>query len=164
LHRKASAAFAEDLHDITETRVHIETLALRLAIEHGGDAWEAAILAAHHRLDRRPRTDALLIDAQWEELHRAYHIALLAACGLPQLLAFYRTLTDNFDRYRRLAVLTAGRHPRPKATHAAIVKAVLARDSARAEKLLIEHVRNSASQIMTLFATRDLQRLWPAHD
>jgi DNA-binding GntR family transcriptional regulator len=161
---RVTPASAEDLHDITETRVHIETLALRLAIEHGGDAWEAAILAAHHRLDRRPRTDALLIDAQWEELHRAYHIALLAACGLPQLLAFYRTLTDNFDRYRRLAVLTAGRHPRPKATHAAIVKAVLARDSARAEKLLIEHVRNSASQIMTLFATRDLQRLWPAHD
>lgn len=161
---RVALASTEDLRDVTESRIHIETLALRLAIERGGDAWEAAILAAHHRLSRKPRSDDLLIDPLWEELHRAYHISLLAACGLPSLLGFYRTLSDNFDRYRRLAVLAARRHPRPKSTHGAIVKAVLARDTARAEKLLSDHVRDSASQIVALFGTKDLQRLWSTRE
>jgi len=148
---RVASATAEDLRDITETRIHVETLALRLSIEQGGDEWEAGILAAHHRFGRKPRRDDLLIDPLWEDLHRSYHIALIAACGLPRLLEFYVTLSDNFDRYRRLAVLAAGRHPRPKSAHGAIVKAVLARDTARATKLLSAHVRDSATQIVGLF-------------
>lgn len=148
---RVATATQEDLRDVVETRIHIETLALRLAIAHGNDEWEAGILAAHHRLQRRQRLDDLLVDPLWEKLHRAFHVSLIAACGLAPLLSFYGTLTDNFDRYRRLAVLAAGRHPRPKAAHGAIVKATLARDAARAEKLLAAHVRDSADQIAKLF-------------
>lgn len=155
---RVAMATAEDLRDITETRIHVETLALRLSIEHGGDEWEASILAAHHRFGRKPRRDDLLIDPLWEELHRGYHIALISACGLPRLLEFYVSLSDNFDRYRRLAVLSAGRHPRPKSAHGAIVKAVLARDADRAAKLLAAHVRDSATQITGLFGTGDFER------
>jgi DNA-binding GntR family transcriptional regulator len=152
---RVATATPEDLRDIVETRVHIETLALRLSIELGGDEWEAGILAAHHRLERRQRNDGLLIDPLWEKLHRAYHVSLISACGLPRLLEFYETLTDNFDRYRRLAVLAAGRHPRPKAAHGAIVKATLTRDTARAMKLMAGHVRDSAAQITQLFGTEN---------
>jgi DNA-binding GntR family transcriptional regulator len=150
---RVATATPDDLRDVTETRIHIETLALRLSIEQGGDEWEAGILAAHHRLERRQRHDDLLIDELWEKLHRSYHISLISACGLPRLLEFYEALTDNFDRYRRLAVLSAGRHPRPKAAHGAIVKAALARDTVRATKLLSVHVRDSATQITQLFGT-----------
>jgi GntR family carbon starvation induced transcriptional regulator len=150
---RVAAATLEDLHDVTETRIHIETLALRLSIEQGGDEWEAGILAAHHRLERRQRHNELLIDELWERLHRGYHMSLISACGLPRLLEFYGALTDNFDRYRRLAVLSAHRHPRPKAAHGAIVKAALSRDTARAIKLMTAHVRDSATQIEQLFET-----------
>ena len=150
---RVATATSDDLRDVTETRIHIETLALRLSIEQGGDEWEAGILAAHHRLERRQRHDDLLIDELWEKLHRSYHVSLISACGLPRLLEFYGALTDNFDRYRRLAVLSAGRHPRPKAAHGAIVKAALARDTVRAIKLLTAHVRDSATQITQLFGT-----------
>jgi GntR family carbon starvation induced transcriptional regulator len=153
---RVAAATPEDLRDIVETRVHIETLALRLSIEFGGDEWEAGILAAHHRLERRQRSDDLLIDPLWEKLHRGYHVSLISACGLSRLLEFYEALTDNFDRYRRLAVLAAGRYPRPKPAHAAIVKATLARDTDRAMKLMAGHVRDSAAQITQLFAAADL--------
>ncbi len=168
--RKASAAFAwrrchrEDLRDVTETRIHIEGLALRLAIAQGGDSWEASILAAHHRLSRNPRSDDKLIDEVWEELHRAYHMSLIAACGLPRLLGIYRELSDDFDRYRRLAVLMAGRHPRMKSTHGAIVKAVLARDLPRAERLVSDHARDSMAQIMMLFGAKGLARLAAPRD
>ena len=96
----------------------IETMALRLSIEQGGDAWEAGVLAAHHRLSRRPRSENLLVDETWEELHRGYHISLIAACGLPRLIGFCTMLHDHFDRYRRLAVLQGGRHPTLKSSHA----------------------------------------------
>jgi DNA-binding GntR family transcriptional regulator len=81
---RVAAATLEDLHDVTETRIHIETLALRLSIEQGGDEWEAGILAAHHRLERRQRHNELLIDELWERLHRGYHMSLISACGLPR--------------------------------------------------------------------------------
>ncbi|HWK96390.1 MAG TPA: FCD domain-containing protein [Pseudolabrys sp.] len=147
----------EDLDDVTETRIHIEAIALRLSIENGDDGWEAAILAAHHRLSRNPRSDKKLIDPVWEELHRSFHVSLINACGLQRLLGCYRELSDDFDRYRRLAVLSAGHHPRVKQTHGAIVKAVLARDTDRSLKLLSEHVRDSAAQIKTLFGPQRLR-------
>lgn len=146
---------ARDLDDVTETRIHIEGVALRLAIENGDDGWEASILAAHHRLGRNPRSEAKLIDPVWEDLHRNFHVALIAACGLPRLIASYIELSDDFDRYRRLAVLAAGRHPRMKGMHGAIVNATLARDVNRASRLLSEHAREASAQIKTLFG-RDL--------
>jgi GntR family transcriptional regulator, carbon starvation induced regulator len=159
-----AAISADDLRDVTETRVRIETIALRLAIERGGDEWEAGILAAHHRLNRNQRSDDQLINEVWEELHRAYHVALIAACGLPRLIGFYRALSDSFDRYRRIAVLGARRHPGLKPTHGAIVKAVLARDADRAERLLSDHVRESAAQITVLLGAAGLRPNSAVHE
>jgi GntR family carbon starvation induced transcriptional regulator len=156
---RVAQASADDLRDITQTRVSIETTALRFSMERGDDAWEAAVLAAHHRLSRRPRSEKLLIDEAWEELHRGYHMALIAACGLPRLLAFCTMLHDHFDRYRRLAVLHGGRHPVLKSSHGAIVKAALAKDIQRAEGLLGAHIRESAAQFALLLGADGLAQL-----
>jgi GntR family carbon starvation induced transcriptional regulator len=156
---RVAQASADDLRDITETRISIETTALRFSIERGDDAWEAGVLGAHHRLSRRPRSEKLLIDAAWEELHRGYHMALIAACGLPRLLAFCTILHDHFDRYRRLAVLRGERHPILKSTHGAIVKAALAKDIQRAEDLLATHIRESAAQFALLLGADGLAQL-----
>ncbi|MDB5517103.1 MAG: GntR family transcriptional regulator [Tardiphaga sp.] len=156
---RVAQASADDLRDITQTRISIETTALRFAMEHGDDAWEAGVLAAHHRLSRRPRSEKLLIDEAWEELHRGYHMALIAACGLPRLLAFCTILHDHFDRYRRLAVLHGGRHPVLKSGHGAIVKATLARNAGQAEALLAAHIRESAAQFALLLGAGGLAQL-----
>ena len=156
---RVAPASADDLRDVTETRVRIETTALRLSIEQGTDAWEAQVLAAHHRLSRRPRSEKLLVDEPWEELHRGYHMALIAACGLPRLLAFCTMLHDHFDRYRRLAVLHSGRHPAIRSSHGAIVKAALAKDLSQAENLLSAHIRESTNQFASLLGPEGLARL-----
>ena len=156
---RVAQASANDLHDVTETRVSIETTALRFSIERGDDAWEAAVLAAHHRLSRRPRSEKLLIDEAWEELHRGYHMALIAACGLPRLLAVCTMLHDHCDRYRRLAVLHGGRHPALKSSHGAIVKAALAKDVEQAGRLLAAHIRESAAQFALLLGADGLAQL-----
>jgi GntR family carbon starvation induced transcriptional regulator len=156
---RVAPASADDLRDVTETRVSVETMALRLSIERGDDAWEAGVLAAHHRLSRRLRSENLLVDEGWEELHRGYHMALIAACGLPRLLAFCTMLHDHFDRYRRLAVLHSTQHPRLKSSHAAIVKAALAKDIQKADRLLAAHIRESAAQFALLLGPDGLARL-----
>src|SRR5882724_2857112 len=156
---RVAPASADDLRDVTETRVRIETTALRLSIEQGTDAWEAQVLAAHHRLSRRPRSDKLLVDEAWEELHGGYHMTLIAACGLPRLLAFCTILHDHFDRYRRLAVLHGGRHPALKSGHGAIVKATLARNGGQAEALLAAHIHESAAQFALLLGAGGLAQL-----
>jgi GntR family transcriptional regulator, carbon starvation induced regulator len=161
---RVATASADDLRDTAQTRIRIETTALRLSIERGTDAWEADVLAAHHRLSRRPRSENLLVDEPWETLHRGYHMALIAACGSPRLLGFCSVLHDYFDRYRRLAVLERGRHPLLKSSHSAIVEAVLARDVQRAESLLTAHIEESAAQFASLLGTDGLARLAASTD
>lgn len=147
---RVARASAEDLRDITETRVRLETMALRMSIEQGGDAWEAEVLSTHHRLSRSPRRESLLVDEHWEALHRGYHNSLISACGLPRMIGFCAMLHDYFDRYRRLAVLHGGRHPTLKSSHAAIVKAALSKDVKRAERLVAAHIRESTAQFVAL--------------
>src|SRR6202453_4945966 len=71
----------EDIAELTESRVQIESLALRLAIERGDLQWETGILAAHHRLDRTPviRDDGT-VSEDWTLQHRDFHQALLTGC------------------------------------------------------------------------------------
>ena len=140
----------EDLQDVALTRIRLETMALRLAIEHGDEEWEADILAAHHRLTRRPRTNTLLIDELWERLHREFHFRLIAACKSARLLSFCGEIYDHFDRYRRIAVVKAGRHPSLPSGHHDIVDAVLARRTNDAMRLSAAHVENSAAEIARL--------------
>jgi DNA-binding GntR family transcriptional regulator len=156
---RVARASADDLRDVTETRVRLETTALRMSIEQGGDAWEADVLSAHHRLSRSPRRESLLVDENWEALHRGYHTSLIAACGLPRLIGFCTMLHDHFDRYRRLAVLRGGRHPALKSNHGAIVKAALSKDVPRAERLLAAHIRESTAQFVALLDEEGLAEL-----
>ena len=63
-----------DLADLTRTRVQVETLTLRQAIQNGDVAWEAAVLAAHHTLERTPVADATgQFNEGWSAAHSAFH-------------------------------------------------------------------------------------------
>lgn len=45
---------AQEIRDITNTRLHIECRTLTLSISQGDVEWESRVLAAHYRLDRLP--------------------------------------------------------------------------------------------------------------
>lgn len=95
---------AEDLADITLARQVIETAALQRAMMRGDDAWEAEILGAYHRLDRYvARLNGKPVEnfAEFGELHKAFHAALIAACGSPRLLDEQSRLYDQAERYRQ---------------------------------------------------------------
>ena len=97
------AAFAiDELRDIARTRILVETEALRDAIRHGDDSWEAGILAALHRLQRcrAQETDAAAFD-EWELRHAEFHTRLIAACSSPWLLRMSELMAAHHQRYRR---------------------------------------------------------------
>src|ERR1700746_891555 len=75
----------EAIGDLTETRIQVESLALRLAVQRGDLQWETEILAAHHRLERTPviRDDGT-VSEDWSGHHRDFHQSLLAGGGNPR--------------------------------------------------------------------------------
>lgn len=143
-----------DLMDLRDTRTALESQALRAAMQAGDPAWEAAILAARHRLSRHPRTPDRLIDETWETLHRAFHFAFLVACPSPRIVAFCHQMHDEFDRYRRLSVLAAGRHPTIAPIEDLLLEAVLSRAAEDAVNLLTRHIADSTEQILRLGTPR----------
>src|SRR5579862_4341509 len=101
-----------DLNDLYKTRVHIESLALRLSIEWGNDEWEAGIISAYHRLAKFESDHEIKksVDYQeWESRHRAFNLALINACGLKHLLRIQQQLYKLTERYRRQWLITGAK-------------------------------------------------------
>ncbi|MEX8494234.1 GntR family transcriptional regulator, partial [Sphaerotilus sp.] len=67
-----------DLEDVTNTRVLLETEALRLSIRHGDAAWELGLVAAFDGLSAAERTPESLRSGDWEHANRGFHEALIA--------------------------------------------------------------------------------------
>jgi DNA-binding GntR family transcriptional regulator len=65
--RELSAA---DIAELTELRVEIETVALRLAIDRGDIPWETGVITAFHILARTP-----VADEEWAARHHDFHHA-----------------------------------------------------------------------------------------
>jgi GntR family transcriptional regulator, carbon starvation induced regulator len=143
-----------DLQDLTQTRITLEDQALRAALRAGDSAWEAGIIAARHRLSRHPRVQERLIDEEWEILHRDFHFAFFTACPLPRLVGFCHQLHDQFDRYRRLAVQAAGRHPKIPPMYDSLLEATLDRAADTASGLLCQHITDSAAQVEEMAGER----------
>jgi GntR family transcriptional regulator, carbon starvation induced regulator len=79
----------DDLFDFVVRRIELETNALARSIERGGHEWEGDVLKSHHqasRLSREVAVGARMLDATWEQRHRALHFSLLESCGSPWLL------------------------------------------------------------------------------
>lgn len=143
----------DDFADITRTRILLETAALAQSIELGDEHWEAALVAAFHRLSRAG--EKLGEDAQgsrddWEQRNRAFHEALIAACPSRWIRHFQTLLYQQSERYRRLSLL---RQPIPRDVHAehqALVAAALARNAPEASRILGEHLQRTLDALRQL--------------
>ena len=147
---------AADLEEVTALRVNLEVWALGESIRKGDDRWEDALVATHHRLTRLEggdRTGERLI--AWEKAHRAYHITLFSACGMPVLLRFCNTLHDLSDRYRRLFLARKSPDRDVPGEHAAIYQAALARDVTGATDILRQHLQRTGTNLLRELTGRD---------
>lgn len=139
----------QNLKEVTELRVALECLALRLSIEAGDLEWETNVVATSHRLAALTsrRSGESVINEEWELWHRKFHFALIAACNMPLLIAFCKTANDLCDRYRRIFLPIIRPVDRLK-DHNRIAAAACKRDAALAVKLLTVHIRRTESVII----------------
>ena len=144
----------DDLRDITRMRLMLDVQALQEAIDHGDDAWEAAIVAAFYRLDKvesRLPDGPVILDAEWSALHRDFHAALLAACPSQRQLAWSASLFDQAERYRRFSARHRKVARRKSTEHKKLMDATLRRDSATACALLADHIGGTLRNVEAAF-------------
>jgi GntR family carbon starvation induced transcriptional regulator len=163
---RAAPLLASDLRDITHLRVVIEGDALAGAIRHGDDRWEAAIVAAHYRLSQHEKKFAdsgLEVGEQWTALHKAFHMALIDACTYPRIVGTCGQLFDQSERYRRFAVRVKVVPRNVRDEHESLMKAVLARQAARALELHRHHIELTGESVARVLSQREGYFLTAVH-
>ncbi len=146
---RVAGASREDFADLCDIRRIVEVEALRRSILAGDDAWEARVVAAHHRLSKiEDQIPERLEEAyeDWEEWNRRFHKALISGCPSHWLHRTYDTLFQHAERYRRITYATGRVLQRSvQKEHTAIKEAALARDTDAACGLAASHIMRTLS-------------------
>jgi GntR family carbon starvation induced transcriptional regulator len=135
---------AEDLEDLSRSRIEIESFAIRDAIANGDTEWEAQLLASYHRMIKAPhplaQSPSQGRSSEYALQHRRFHDLLVAPCTCEWMKRFRGTLHEHSERYRRLAAAHFdGRDI--DGEHRDLMAAAIARDADRAVALIADHVR-----------------------
>lgn len=139
----------DELFELARTRCWVNEIAVREAIARGDAAWEEGIVLAFHRLmrARKEMTHGPDYYQEMERLHRAFHAAVIAACGSRWLSAFADILFDLAGRYRHLARSKQKFRRDTDTEHRAIMDAVLERNTPAAIAILTDHVMRGAEAL-----------------
>ena len=147
----AAPVSLDELRDLTEVRIELETRCLRRSIENGDMAWETRVVGALHQLSRTPRGERegnpSLPDRPWEDTHAAFHSALVSACGSTWLLSLRQQLYVQSERYRLLAAAQITRARNLELEHKVLVDAALGRDIDTAVDLVTRHFAATAENM-----------------
>ncbi len=147
---RVSSVSVEDLDDVTESRVRLETELLRESITNGDDEWEARVAGAFHTLAKM-ESQGLPLDeetfSRWERRNRDFHEALISCATSRWMTRFRSMIYDHHERYRRISHLVGNRSFDVRKEHAQICKAALARDTETAQRVAAEHIRRTGAAI-----------------
>jgi DNA-binding GntR family transcriptional regulator len=134
----------EELREICEIRVALETAAIRMAIPH---LTEDVLDRAGEILNETDREDEVV--GHWSENNWRFHATLYEPAHRPHLLAMIQSLHNNVDRYLRLHVSLLNYRRRGQQEHWQILAACRRRDIPEAERLLAEHIKSVGDLLST---------------
>jgi len=133
-----------DLEDVTNTRVMLETEALRQSIRHGDAAWETALVQSYELLCATERNLAETGSVRWERRNKAFHEALIAGFNSTWSKYLLSILYRHAERYRNINFRLTAAHASGRDVHKeheAIFRAAVDRQEARAALALEAHIR-----------------------
>ncbi len=133
-----------DLKDLTNTRVMLETEALRQSIRLGDGAWERELTQAFEVLTRAEQHPGGLEPLEWEAANKRFHEALISAHRSPWSKHLLGILYRHGERYRHVAIQMGATQTIERDVHdehTSIYNAALARQEARAALALEAHIR-----------------------
>lgn len=151
----------DDLADITKMRLMLDIAALTESIQSGDDAWEAHIVAAFHRLEKiesRLPQGPVVLDAEWSQRHRDFHLSLMAACPSERQRSWSMSLFDQAERYRHFAARHRTVSKKKDEEHRSLMNAVLRRDVPTATLLLAEHISSTQANVLAAFKKQAASR------
>lgn len=131
----------EELREIAEMRGLMECHAIGSSFAAGDLEWEARVVAAHHKLARmeaRMLAGDRSVSETWKRYDREFHVALISACGSPELMAAHDRMFDRFLRYQVLLVMFRGTVAAQE--HHDLLDCALRRDATRARDILDRHI------------------------
>jgi DNA-binding GntR family transcriptional regulator len=134
----------EDLRDTHETRLALESLAVRAAAEHFSEADEEKAKLALADLLQLSRSEDSVGARQ---AHADFHFALYRAGGSQWLARAIEPVWQNSERYRFGSRQTAFQIERNRQEHQAILDACVARDADAAEQALRAHLAGAVRRI-----------------
>ncbi|MFI6367716.1 GntR family transcriptional regulator [Nocardia sp. NPDC050630] len=143
----------DDFSDITRLRLILDIQALEESIAVGEDEWEARAVAAFYRLQKveeRLPDGPTVLDGEWTQLHKAFHMTLLSATTSPRLLQTCSNLFDQAERYRRFSAAHRTQPRSKSGEHEAILEATIERNRAEATALLAGHITRTQQDIAAL--------------
>ncbi|WP_028808818.1 GntR family transcriptional regulator [Streptomyces canus] len=144
----------EDLADLTQARVEIESLVLRMSVAEGDMQWESRAVATHHVLERTPflsEADPDHPTDDWAAAHAAFHLALLGGCTNRRLLDVAQALREEAELYRQWSVSFGQEPDRDLAgEHRALLEAAVGRQPDLAAQLLREHIAHTARLLISV--------------
>ena len=149
----------ERFEHLYDARVVLELDAVRklCAAETGAAAQEA--LAGLKRIWFVPQKQRLSDWIEVAKLDEAFHAALVAAAGNPELARMHADVTERIRIVRRLDFTQAERVQYTYDEHAAILRAILARKQQQAALLLRSHIEQSKLEVRKI----SIHRLHLAH-
>ena len=145
--------------ELLKARLCADSAALRDSIAHRDHQWEDRLVLALHHLLKEPRfqtPDSFAENPRWEQLHRAFHMALIARCSSSFITEFCSHLYDHAHRYRQLALAVNRGRRQEGGEHQAIANAAIAGRTDEAVELLTAHYRRTA-QIIGVVADEGLE-------
>jgi len=131
----------EDFIDLTTLRREIEVMAVTRSVQQGGDSWEADLVRAFHHMLLASSPVKRGYPTEWARRHKAFHEALVSACGSPRLLLLRRQLFDHFMRYQRVAPRHVWKNSIRDTEHKKIVDAAVSRKVDKVAALARAHIR-----------------------
>jgi DNA-binding GntR family transcriptional regulator len=139
----------EAMREVYEITAGLEGQAVRLATQRASEETLTALAAAIEAQETALAADVLTAEhlAAWTDADRRFHRRLREAAGNRQLLELMRQFDGQLHRAR---VATIHLRPTPRQStdeHRAVLQAIVARDSVRAQQLHLAH-RERADQAM----------------
>jgi DNA-binding GntR family transcriptional regulator len=140
----------ENLLDLMQTRIEIESIALRWSLQKGGVEWEANLLGAFHRLSRQTKIDPSepeTINEAWSREHAAFHAALVSACGSQTLISIRERLFEQAERYVSLSIMSNAPLRDDVSEHKQLMRAGLNRDVDKTIELNRLHISRTTDKV-----------------
>ena len=147
---EVAPASADNLREVADLRLLLESHAIRLSLAAGDLDWEGRVVAAHHKLsvvEAQLLAGEIERTAQWVRYDFAFHNALISACGSRTLLDLHASVFDRFIRYHMLAASFRGSAVADD--HRALFDLAMQRDIEGIVGKLTSHIRSGVDYVLS---------------